>query len=140
MRLFKGLAALVLAAACGTGGLAAGSIPHDPGFEGISLRWSTAGSTSVFYRLAERDGRMLVCGFWFSEGPVPDANAERLLIHSRIRAGRQTVMSNVSHFTRITPDTPPERVRAACKPSRRAWTPALAEAQVQLRPPIGSFD
>ena len=118
----------------------ADSIPHDSGFSGVELRWSTTGSTSVFYRLKEDQGRTLVCGFWFSEGMVPEANAERLLLHSGLLAGRRTVMRNLTHFTQITPDTPPERVRAACKPSEEAWSADLAAAAVKLAPPSGSFN
>lgn len=137
MRIFRFLLPLCLA---GCSSAAVQSVPHDMGFEGVTMRWSTEGATSVFYRLQEDvGGRALVCGFWFSEGPVPEANAERLLARSRLQVGEETVMVNLAHFTQIAQDTPAEKVDAACKPSHLTWSADLSRATLRLRPPVGRF-
>jgi hypothetical protein len=115
------------------------SVPYDSSFSGVELRWNRSGSTSVFYSLREADGQTLVCGFYFSDGPVPDADARTLLRNSRIKANRVTVMNNLSHFTLIEANTQPSKVRAACKPGRRAWQAGFAQANVRLLPPRGGF-
>ena len=137
-RLTRLLAACALAA-LPAAAAPAQSVPFDSGFSGVELRWKGSGRTSVFYTLREQAGQTLVCGFFFDEGAVSANDSDTLLRRSRLKAGRQTVMNDLAHFTRIAPDTPPRAVQAACKPSRRAWQDSYASAELRLRPPVGGF-
>lgn len=109
-------------------------VTPDSSFQAMSIRLESLGVFSLIAAPREIDGRLAVCGLYYTDGRTSKIvrHTPELLNRIWFTLADQKVRVNKGRFTRVRAGMDPSQLNAGCHVTGTAWQPAMAAAPFEI--------